>query len=68
MSEFKCACPEGVDARTCYDLRNYGRSPVRRGPTAHADPMDYIEGTVPDFDDDGICECSCHYDYEEDES
>jgi hypothetical protein len=49
------------DARTCWDLRYYGYSPVLRGQQAL-----YAEGEevyfVKNVDDDDECECSCHED------
>lgn len=54
-----CVCPAHTDARTCYDLRAYGYSPVRRGPGSY-DVMDWIEGEPNLEDDDYECECTCH--------
>ena len=49
------------DARSCWDLRYYGYSPVLRGERAL-----YAEGEevyfAQDSNDDGECECSCHED------
>jgi hypothetical protein len=55
---FRCAClPEpGGDARTCWDLRYYGYSPVPRGLFSALDGGFYDSG----IDDDGECECACH--------
>ena len=66
-SKPKCACTPDTDSRTCYDLRHYGYSPVRRGPTAYYDAMDRIEGTPDLSADDGECICSCHQNYSDDD-
>ncbi len=55
-----CACPEHTDSTSCYDLRYYGYSPVRRGRPGDYTIMDYIEGEPNLDDDDGECECWCH--------
>lgn len=49
----RCICPEHADARTCWELRYYGYSPVAR--------------FVQDDPDDGECECPCHDGGEADE-
>lgn len=50
------ACVEARDARTCYELREYGYSPVMRSECDHS------EGAWMDVDPDGSCECDCHTD------
>lgn len=49
MSATSCCCPTG-DARSCYELRYYGRSPV-------------LDRERDDRDD--VCECACHGEEEE---
>jgi len=54
------ACYDHADARTCYELRYYGYSPVLRSADDHS------EGAFMVVDADGECECSCH-DWEDDD-
>lgn len=58
MSTVGHACFD-TDARSCWDLRYYGYSPVLRGERAM-----YAEGEEVYFaqavDDDDECECFCH--------
>ncbi|HEV2126920.1 MAG TPA: hypothetical protein VGW38_29570 [Chloroflexota bacterium] len=62
----QCACAEHVDARTCIELRYFGRSPVlRRGQEDPYQPED--EFLVVDMGMDERCECVCHYDEEYDD-
>lgn len=60
MVERTHACYDS-DARSCWDLRYYGYSPVLRGERAS-----YAEGEevyfAQDVTDDGECECACHDD------
>lgn len=58
-AEPKCACLD-TDARTCYDLRYYGRSPVARGQ-AYAEHYYVMQPTLTAAElDDGECPCACH--------
>lgn len=50
-----------MDRRTCYELREYGFSPVLR----HAE--DHSEGAYMTVDEYGECYCDCHTDQEDDE-
>lgn len=60
----RCACLD-TDARTCYDLRYYGRSPVMRGQ-AYAEHYYVMQPTLTAAElDDGECDCVCHDEGEE---
>jgi hypothetical protein len=59
-----CACPD-TDARTCYDLRYYGRSPVMRGSSALIDGI--RSDDPPAIEDDDECQCICHDPDDEDD-
>ena len=65
MSETKttrlCACPEHADARTCIELRYFGRSPVMRRGSDHSEAA-WLE---VDMDQDEECECICHEEEED---
>lgn len=55
----RCACLDS-DARTCWDLRYYGRSPVMRGQ-AYAEHYYVMQATLTAAElDDGECQCLCH--------
>lgn len=63
-----CACiwyddRTPTDARTCLELRMYGRSPVMRRGYPHPE----AEWLAVDMDEDEKCECVCHRDEDDDE-
>jgi hypothetical protein len=61
MNERRCACRD-ADARTCYDLRYYGYSPVMRGQ-AYGELYYVQQPTLTAAElDDGECPCICHED------
>ena len=62
ISQKRCACYPNTDARTCYDLRYYGYSPVMRGPNVDHSEAEWLTASA----DDDKCACSCHEDDDED--